>query len=238
MINYIFSAIEETNLKEYFMNERKVLVVGSSGHAKVIIDIFERTNIEIIGVIDDYRNKNEKTLGYSVLGKVQDVAEIIEKFKCSVFIAIGDNYGRQLVMKKIKTLNSNVIFSSAIHPSALIGKNVSLGEGVALMAGSIVNADAKIGDFAFINTNASADHDVEMSNFSSLAPGVTVGGNVKIGECSAISIGATLKENIVIGSHSVIGAGSLLMKNCPDNVVMYGVPAIIVRDRKAGDKYV
>ena len=221
------------------MNRNKVLIVGSSGHAKVIIDIFERNNIEIVGVIDDYRIIGEKTLEYNVLGKIEDIPKIIKNSAdFNVFVAIGDNFGRHFVVNKIKTMIPAIEFSSAIHPSAQIGRNVILGNGVAIMAGAIVNADAQIGDFTFINTKASAGHDVRMLDYASLAPGVTVGGNTLIGKFSAISIGATIKEKLAIGNHSIIGAGSLLMKNCPDNVIMYGVPAKIIRERKAGEKYV
>lgn len=224
--------------KSLKMERKKVLVVGSSGHAKVIIDIFERNNIEIVGVVDDYRKIDDKTLGYSVLGGIEDIPKIINKLiGCKLFVAIGDNLGRYLVVSKIKKMVPEVGFHSAVHPSAQIGKNVLLGHGVAIMAGAIINADASIGDFCFINTKASAGHDVKMLNYSSLASGVTIGGNVVIGEFSAISIGATIKEKVVIGNHSIVGAGSLLMKNCPDNVIMYGVPAKFIRDRKAGEKY-
>jgi len=220
------------------MNKQKVLIVGSSGHSKVIIDIFERNYFEIIGVIDDYRAKDEETLGYKVLGKVKDIPRIINDFDgCNIFVAIGDNWGRQCVVNKIKAMVSYVKFASAIHPSAQIGKNVTIGIGVALMAGAIVNAEAKIGDFTFINTKASAGHDIKMLSFSSLAPGVTVGGNVEIGECTAISIGATIKEKLIIGNYSIIGAGSLLMKNCPDKVIVYGIPAKFIRNREVGEKH-
>jgi len=76
-----------------------------------------------------------------------------------------------------------------------------------------------------------------MLNFSSLAPNATTGGSVSIGEFSAISIGATIKHGISIGKHSVIGAGALLMKNCGDNLIMYGIPAKEIRKREIGEKY-
>jgi len=105
------------------------------------------------------------------------------------------------------------------------------------MAGAIINSDTIIEDFTIINTKASIDHDSKMFKFSSLAPNVTTGGNVSIGEFSAISIGATIKHNISIGNHTVIGAGALLMKNCGDNLIMYGIPAKEIRKREKGEKY-
>jgi sugar O-acyltransferase (sialic acid O-acetyltransferase NeuD family) len=220
------------------MKKEKVLIVGSSGHAKTIIDIFEKVEFEIIGLIDDCRDENEMTLGYSVLGKIKDIPKIINQDKgCNVFVAIGDNFSRQVVVNKITAMMPEIKFASAIHPSALIGKNAVFGKGVAILAGTIISADAKIGNFTIVSTKASAGHDMEMLEYSSLAPGVTTGGNVVIGECSAISIGAIVKEKLKIGNHSIIGAGSLLMKNCPDNVIMYGVPAKLIRKREKGEKY-
>jgi len=70
-----------------------------------------------------------------------------------------------------------------------------------------------------------------------LAPGATVGGNVEIGEFSAISLGASVIQRVRIGSHSVVGAGALVLRDLPDRIVAFGVPAVVVRGRMPGDKY-
>jgi len=225
--------------KKQDMNKETVLIVGSSGHAKVIIDIFEKEGkYEILGLLDAYRNIGEETLGYMVVGKEENLPDLLLKNpNCKLFVAIGDNWIRQKVVNKIIDIVPNIDFASAIHPSAQIGKNVRIGKGVAVMAGAVINSDTIIEDFTIINTKASIDHDSKMLKFSSLAPNVTVGGNVSIGEFSAISIGATIKHGVSIGNHTVIGAGALLMKSCGDNLVMYGVPAKEIRKREIGEKY-
>lgn|SRR3989338_4398637 len=223
------------------MNKPTVLIVGSSGHSKVIIDIFEKEGkYKILGLLDAYRNIGEETLslGYNVIGKEENLPELLlENPNCKIFIAIGDNWIRQKVMNKIVDIIPTIDFATTIHPSAQIGKNVRIGNGVAIMAGAIINSETSIGNFTIINTKASIDHDSKMFEFSSLAPNVTTGGNVSIGEFSAISIGATIKHGISIGKHSIIGAGALLLKNCGDNLIMYGVPAKEIRKREIGEKY-
>lgn len=221
------------------MNNQKVIIVGSSGHSKVIIDIFEKENkYQIIGLLDAYRNIGDETLGYKVIGKEDDLPILLSKnSNCKIFIAIGDNWIRNKVMNKITDIVPSIDFATTIHPSAQIGKNVQIGKGAAIMPGAIINSDTTIGDFTIINTKASIDHDSKMLNFSSLAPNVTMGGNVLIGQFSAISIGATIKHGLTIGDHSIIGAGALLMKNCGDNLIMYGIPAKEIRKREIGEKY-
>ena len=221
------------------MNEQNVLIVGSSGHSKVVIDIFEKEGkYKIIGLLDAYRKIGEKTLGYQVLGKEENLPELLREHPhTKLFIAIGDNWLRYKEFKKILAIVPNIDFATTIHPSAQIGKNVRIGKGVAIMAGAIINSDTQIADFTIINTKASIDHDCIMFKFSSLAPNSTTGGYVSIREYSAISISATIKDRISIGKHCLIGAGALLLNDCGDNLVMYGTPAKKIRTREIGEKY-
>jgi sugar O-acyltransferase (sialic acid O-acetyltransferase NeuD family) len=221
------------------MNKQTVIIAGSSGHLKVIIDIIEKEDkYKILGLLDPNKNVGEEVSGYKVIGRDEDLPDLLlGKNGCKIFVAIGDNWLRQRVVNKLIAISTNIDFASAIHPSAQIGKDVLIGKGVAIMAGSIINSDTIIEDFTIINTKASIDHDCKMFKFSSLAPNATTGGNVTIGEYSAISIGATIKHGLTIGNHSVIGAGALLMKNCEDNVIMYGIPAKLIRKREIGEKY-
>jgi sugar O-acyltransferase (sialic acid O-acetyltransferase NeuD family) len=177
-------------------------------------------------------------MGYTVIGRDEDLPELLIAHPGSeLFIAIGDNWLRQKVYGKMISLVPHASFATAVHPSAQIGKNVQVGQGTAIMAGTVINSDSRIGTFTIINTGANLDHDCHVHDFTSLAPGATTGGNVTLGEYSVISIGATILHGITIGKHSIIGAGALLTKDCEDNVIMYGVPAKKIRAREPGEKY-
>lgn len=216
-----------------------VVIVGSSGHASVIVDII---NVEgkynIVGFIDDFRKVGDTTLEIPVLGSSKDLPNLIKKYTLNgIIIAIGDNFIRKKVTSEIKIISPNLNFINCIHPSAIISKNVVIREGTVVMAGSIINPSVIIGAFCILNTNSSIDHDSEMLDFSSLAPNVSTGGGCSIGELSSIGIGSTLKHGIKIGNNTVIGAGSLVLKDIENNVVSYGVPTKIIRTRKVNDRY-
>lgn len=215
-----------------------VLLIGSSGHSKVVIDIFCKMGVDILGLIDSFRQAGEQTLGFPVLGGEADIPGILtENPDLQLFVAIGDNWARQQVSSRIVANNPNVRFASAIHPGAEIGLDVEIGQGVAIMAGVTINSSTKIEDFCIINTRASVDHDNQIGKFSSLAPGVCTGGHVKIGSNTAVGIGAIVKNQINIGSDSVIGAGSVVVKDIEDQMVAYGVPARHIRRREPDEKY-
>jgi sugar O-acyltransferase (sialic acid O-acetyltransferase NeuD family) len=221
------------------MSKLPIIIVGSSGHAKVVIDIVNKLNCyELIGVIDPFRTIGEKVFSVKILGSEDVLIDLIDKYNnLKVFVAIGDNFVRQTVVERLKLNFKKIDFVSLVHPSVQIGENVQIGKGVVIMSGVSVNSDTLINDFVIINTNASVDHDCFLDDFSSLAPGVVLGGNCKIGFLSAISIGTTIVHRVVIGYNVVVGAGSLILNNCPDNSLVYGSPARFIRSRNPGDNY-
>jgi sugar O-acyltransferase (sialic acid O-acetyltransferase NeuD family) len=216
-----------------------IVIVGSSGHAKVIIDIVQQAGkFRIVGLLDRFRDVGEKTLGYPVLGKEEDLPELIKAHALTgVIIAIGDNFVRAKVASRIKEISPDLSFPAAVHPTASIAMEVSIGEGTVVMAGVSINPCCSVGQFCILNTHASLDHDSMLEDFASLAPGATTGGTCRIGPYSAIGIGAVLLTAIHVGEHSVIGAGSLVTKSVEPFVVAYGTPARKIRSRQPGGRY-
>jgi acetyltransferase-like isoleucine patch superfamily enzyme len=105
------------------------------------------------------------------------------------------------------------------------------------MAGCIFNPKAKIGNFTFFATGAQIEHDNIIGDFASVSAGSITGGYVTLGEFSAITLRVTVLDRISIGKNSVIGAGSLVLKSIPDNVIAYGTPTKIIRNREQFEKF-
>jgi sugar O-acyltransferase (sialic acid O-acetyltransferase NeuD family) len=214
--------------------KKKILIIGASGHAKVIIDIVElEGKYAIGGILDKNAPKGITFCGYEILGRDDDSAQFEGRYAGAI-IAVGDNFMRSIVAAKV---GRHLSFVSAIHPSATIARDAKIGPGTVIMAGARVNPGCAIGEHCILNTGSSLDHDSTLDDFASLAPGAITGGNCHIGEQSAISIGAVLRHGITIGQDTVVGAGALVLENIPANVVAYGTPARTIRERNRGDKY-
>ena len=216
----------------------KIIIIGASGHAKVIIDAIEVDGqYNIHGYIDSYKPQGKKILNYSILGSEDIIPELINKGINKGVIAIGDNYKRAKMAKKILKIAPNFQFISVIHPSAVVSKYVSIGRGSVILAGAIVDVDSKVGDFCIINNTANLGHDSTMENYSSLAPNTSTGGAVFIGKYTAVSIGANVLQSIHVGEHTIIGAGALVTNDIDSYKVAYGIPAKAKRNRKKGESY-
>ncbi|MBI3172740.1 MAG: acetyltransferase [Chloroflexi bacterium] len=217
----------------------KIVIVGASGHGKVVADVVERDGkFAILGWIDSYKPAGGEFFGYPVLGAEDALFDLWQRREIvGGLIAIGDNWSRGRMVEKIHSLAADFVFVTAVHPSAQIARGVSIGVGTVLMAGVVVNSDSRIGAHCILNTRASLDHDCVMDDCSSLAPGVTTGGTVTIGAYSAVSLGVNILHGKTVGAHTVVGAGALVREDLPDHCVAYGVPARVIRRRAEGEKY-
>ncbi|MCB9025419.1 MAG: acetyltransferase [Bdellovibrionaceae bacterium] len=213
---------------------RKVSVFGAGGHAKVVIDILQKSKeYEICNLFAKNPGFTE-FLGFPVYDQ-----DHLENFEIDfAIVAIGDNWIRSKVVNMILQTKPKLNFISAIYPSAIIANDVVIGAGSTVMPGCVIGPGVRIGNHCIVNTSCSIDHDCRLDDYSSIAPGSTLGGGVKVGKFSAISLGAKIIHGMSIGEHSVIGAGSTLVKSIESFKVAFGSPCKIIRSREQGESYI
>jgi len=218
---------------------KNIVVIGGGNQAHYTIDIIEKEGkYNIVGIIDSIHKIGSDRFGYKILGRQEDISKIIDQYQIyGGLISIGDNWIRNNVYNQILALAPNFKFVNAIHPSVIIGNNVQIGIGVVAMAGVIFNPKSIIGDFTFFATGAQVEHDCIISEFASISAGSVTGGYVKLGKCSALTLGVTVLDRLEIGENTVVGAGSLVLKSLPSNVLVYGNPAKVIRNRNIGEKF-
>lgn len=206
--------------------KEKLLIIGSGGHAKVIIDmLLENNQYEIVGCIDNYENRS--VFGINVVGKDEDLEKFLKQGVNNVFIAIGNNCVRKKIYDYVTNLGYNVI--NVVSKDARISKFVSFGKGIAIMPGAVINADTFIGNGVIVNTGATIDHDCKIGDFVHVAPGSNLAGKVVISEGSFLGVGTKIIDGINVGKWTIIGAGSVIINDIEDNVTVVGVPGKIIK---------
>lgn len=202
--------------------QKKVIIFGASGHARVIADIIKKSNDEIIGFLDDNADIQGKTIFDEkiVLGDTSEKS--VKKYSdCYFIIGIGSNRVRKIISKKYPNLK----WYTAIHPSSIIASDVSINEGTAIMAGTVINTGTIVGKHCIINTSSSIDHDNILEDYVHISPGSHLAGTVKIGEGTWICAGVTVVNNVSIGNNNIIGAGATVIKDVDENNSTFvGVP--------------
>lgn len=201
--------------------KKNLVIIGASGHGKVIADIAIKLNrYEEILFLDDNRDIKECG-GFPVVGTSADFLTYRESSE--FIVGIGNAKIRNLITDMLE--RESVTVATLIHPNSSIGQNVIIGQGTVVMAGAVINSNSLIGKSCIINTGASVDHDCLLEDYIHVAVGAHVCGTVRIGYHTWIGAGAIVLNNLSLCSECVIGAGAVVIRNVMKRGTYVGVPA-------------
>ena len=198
------------------MKNKPVVIIGGGGHASVVYDSLIECGREVLGFITPNREKGTSFCNSEVLGQDKDILKYKPQ---NIELANGigfifENQNRFNVAKKMR--EDGYSFTTIVHPSAILGKRVDLGEGVQIMAGSIVQHGTKIGNDTIINTGTILDHNCHIERNCHIATGVVCAGNIKIKNNTFIGAGSVIIHDISVGSYCMVAAGSVVFENLND----------------------
>ena len=191
-----------------------------------ILSMDERYSVHGFTDADEGRWGTEM-MGYPVHGGDDYADAVIQSGGCDVILGIGDIGIRRELIDRFDGNGAN--WASAIHPGASISKHATLGKGIVMVAGSIVDCMAEVGDHAIINTNASVGHDCVVGRNVHVCPASSLGGASRIGDDCMLGMGCRVIPLKNIGSGSTVGAGAVVIEDVPAGELVVGVPARVVR---------
>lgn len=148
-----------------------------------------------------------------------------------------------------------------VRDNVVIGTGTHLGDRVLIGTNSVLRRNVRIGDDSTLSHIVSVQHDVTIGNWCRVSSQTHLTGTtiiedrVQIGagvvtvddnaldwptkvlrasifrEGCRVGSGCTILGGIEIGRNSLVGAGSLVTRSIPENVVAFGSPAYVQRDR-------
>lgn len=204
---------------------KAVIIIGASGHGKVVADIVQKSGDRVIGFLDDNSDIGKVFIGFPVLGTVNDYRKYREQ-EIQFVIAIGNAEIRERIAQKL----DGARWYTAIHPTAAISDiDVEISAGTVVMANAVINTGTRIGKHCIINSGAVVEHDNRISDFVHISVGAKLAGTVSVGKSSWIGIGATVSNNVDICANCMIGAGAVVIRDIRDTGTYVGVPVERVR---------
>lgn len=195
---------------------KRLIIVGASGHGKVVADIAKLNGYNDIVFLDDDLALKE-CAGYPVIGDLKKTSGL----NGDLFVAVGNPMNRKRIMDE----NANRFFPILIHPKTVVADGTMIGDGTVIMAGAIINPCVQIGMGCIINTSCSVDHDCIISDYVHVAVGTHICGTVVIGKRCWIGAGSTVSNNIDISADVIIGAGATVVNDIKERGTYVGVPA-------------
>ena len=211
---------------------------GAAGFSKEAYWLYRRQqehaqksfdDIDYFVVADNEILSDSKLYNIPLIHELELFEKRIDR-RLDAYIAVSSPSIRRKIIEKILSYDVDAYFPTLIDPSVIMDdKNIVIGQGAVICAGTILTTDIKIGEFVHINLDCTVGHDTTISDFSTLSPGCHISGNVKLSENTFCGTGTVIIENISVVNDVVLGAGSLVIKNIIEAGVYVGIPAKRVR---------
>jgi len=202
-----------------------IYIIGAGDLGREIeswFDLFsnEKDKFKIAGYLDD----NPTALDgypsdYKIIGGLNDC--VFDKDDWVIMAVANPDIKEKLYSKLVNTVS----FYTFVPNNAIIGKNVTIGEGSVILPNSIISTNVTIGKCVIVNIGTQIGHDVIINDFCSLMPNVDLGGGVHLSTKVYIGSNATIIPNISIADNVRIGAGSIVIKSIRKSQNVFGNPA-------------
>ena len=175
--------------------------------------------------IDDVRTESEY-YGLKILS-YEKFKNTVGRDRAEIIIATGEPVNRKNLYEKVE--KDGFDLATIISPLAMVSPTARIGKGVIISEFCIIASDTLIEDNVFINYNCIIGHDCKIGKNTCLSERVSLGGNVIIEENCYLAIGTSVINKAKIKEWSITAINSAVIKDVPENSIVGGIPAKMVK---------
>ena len=126
-----------------------------------------------------------------------------------------------------------------IEPGAIIREQVEIGKNAVIMMGAVINIGAVIGEGTMIDMGAILGGRATVGKNCHIGAGAVLAGVIEPASAKPVVIedgvlvgaNAVVVEGVHVGANAVVAAGSVVLEDVPDNAVVAGVPARVIKQK-------
>lgn len=201
----------------------KAVVIGAGGFGREVRDwLIQAGTAEFVGFIDDGAPDVDRLSRLSAehIGGIDAVGQVDAVY----YIGVGDPATRRMLDEKAVAAGA-VAGPPVVHPTAVVGSDVEIGDGSVICPGVLITTNVRIGRHVHLNLGTTVGHDSTLADYVTVNPGATVSGDCSLGERCMIGTNAALRQGVAVGAGGIVGAGAAAVRDVPGGEVWAGVPA-------------
>ena len=205
---------------------KNLIIIGARGFGREVYNsacesIGYGTEFEIKGFLDD---KKDALNGYEGYPPILDTVENYQIDKDDIFTcALGDVHYKEYYTNIIAERGGE--FTTLIHKTAYLSKNVKVGIGCLILAGARIQADASIGNHVTLQPYSILGHDVKVGDWTIVNAFADCGGFSKIGNRVTLNTTCFVIPKGIVEDGATVGAGSVTLRKVKAGTTVFGVPA-------------
>ena len=212
IIAYIGSAEKKTPVKVY-IKERRPVDYGSA-------QVFGEGAGKV--VFGDWRE-----LGPILADHVDCIEDMVIE---------NDRRNSAIPMLDLKNINAR------IEPGAIIREQVEIGDNAVIMMGAVINIGAVIGKGTMIDMGAILGGRATVGANCHIGAGAVLAGVIEPASATPVIVedgvlvgaNAVVIEGVHVGKNAVVAAGAVVIEDVPENAVVAGCPARVIKMKDEG----
>lgn len=188
---------------------------------------------------------NSKVFGAGdkiVFGDWNELKTILEENKDKIEDVVIENDRRNsgIPLLDIKDIPAR------IEPGAIIREQVEIGKNAVIMMGAILNIGAVVGDGTMIDMGAVLGGRATVGAHCHIGAGAVLAGVIEPASATPVIVednvlvgaNAVVVEGVHVGKNAVVAAGAVVLEDVPENAVVAGTPARVIKmkDEKTSAK--
>lgn len=212
IIAYIGAAEKKTPVKVY-INEREPIDYGSA-------QVFGEGRSRV--VFGDWRE-----LGPLLAASAERIADMVVE---------NDRRNSAIPLLDMKGINAR------IEPGAIIREQVEIGDNAVIMMGAVINIGAVIGPGTMIDMGAILGGRATVGRNCHIGAGAVLAGVIEPASATPVIVedgvlvgaNAVVIEGVHVGKNAVVAAGAVVIEDVPENAVVAGCPARVIKMKDEG----
>ncbi len=213
------------------MNAQQIIEYIAKAEKKTPVRLFVKEKQSI-----DYGSAKVFGVGDKIVfGDWKELGPIIEANKDKIEDIVIENDARNSAIPMLDKKNIN----ARIEPGAIIREQVQIGDRAVIMMGAIINIGAVVGEGTMIDMGAVLGGRATVGKNCHIGAGAVLAGviepaaakPVRVGDGTLVGANAVVIEGVHIGKNCVVAAGAVVIEDVPDNMVVAGCPARIIKEK-------
>lgn len=206
---------------------KQLIIVGAGRFAREVLcwleDSLDPAAERIAGLLDDTQAPAaalDADYPYPLLGAIGNYQPGADD---ALVLAIGAPAAKLHVAQALAARGAR--FHTLVHPSAVVARTATVGQGAVVCPFALVSAGSRVGDFVTINSYASVGHDAVLGAGCTLSSHVDLTGGVQLGQAVMVGSGASVLPRVQVGDGATVGAGAVVMRRVAAGATVYAPPA-------------
>ncbi len=217
------------------MTAQEIIAYSGAAEKKTPVKVYvnEREPIDY-GSAQVFGEGRSKT----VFGDWRDLGPILEANADKIADLVVENDRRNSAIPLLDMKNIN----ARIEPGAIIREQVTIGDSAVIMMGAVINIGAVIGPGTMIDMGAILGGRATVGKNCHIGAGAVLAGVIEPASATPVIVedgvlvgaNAVVIEGVHVGKNAVVAAGAVVIEDVPENAVVAGCPARVIKQRDAG----